>query len=90
MRPMLLPKLKKHDYCENIAYILNSYGFGYIWNNAYNTQNNFHQTFTKRLQDSFRQYWNDKCESSSITKLLYNLKEDYNICPYLLNIKNPY
>ena len=83
-----MAKSENHEFCQNIKSLLNNNGFGYIWNNPSTTHKNFHQTFVVRLQNNFDQFWNEKCKSSNVTKLLHLLKEGYSRSNYLMKVND--
>ena len=72
-----MAKAENHEFCQSIQHLLSANGLGHVWLNPSCVSKHFHKIFRDRLYDQYEQYWNQECSASSITTLLFDMKNCY-------------
>ena len=88
-------KEEKHEWIENIKYLLFTNGYGNIWYNCtlHSSKdeyiNNTSLMFHTRMKDEYCQYYDNKCKESNIYNHISSNSNVYGFEEYLNNVKNP-
>lgn len=74
----------KKNWLYNIMELLNTYGYGYLWDNPLSVSpDNFCKTFKQRLLDNFIQEWTADLETNQVLTLYKNFKNTFEHEDYL-------
>jgi hypothetical protein len=82
-------KVNNHTWFQSIQRLLRIYGFGYVLANPLSVnKEQFHHEFHRRVDDIYVQYFHAVARRSSRLQLLGELKENYDISPYVCQLKS--
>ena len=76
--------VKRNNWAYQVKYLLDCYGFSYVWNNPFCVDlNSFHIFFKERVIDTFKQNWNQRLQECGTLDIYKKCKTVFEFENYL-------